>query len=520
MNPGIIYLLGAGVLFFTKDKLRQSIAIALSIIAIIAIYTLPVSQGLTIPFLDFNLILLKVDKISKLIGLAFAFFGLCSTIYASKLADRKYYTLSQLYIGSSIAILFVGDFFSFYICWELMTISSYFLIFNNEQPITKQTSYYYFIMQMVGAVSLLWGILLQYTQTGSLELTSIEYGLPFFLLAVGIKLAFIGLHTWLPQNYSNVPFHISVLLSAYTTKVGVYALYRLLSGTKLLGYAGIITAILGVLFALKQTKVRKLLSYHIISQIGYMITAISVGTALGASGGIVHLINNVLYKGLLFMVIGVIIYRTGKEDLIELGGLAKKLPLLTFYAIVAALSIAGVPFFSGHISKLVIKKAVHDQILSWGLYLAGIGTSLSFLKVIYFAFFRELDEEVELNERSDKAMLFSMGLITSILLLIGLKPHLLTDLLALDIKLHYFSLKYIWKGVEPIIIAIIIFKVAHDLIAPHHHQARNMDIYPLLARGINYLSKALSYIHNGDLGRYLLWVISTLLILWIKLLSA
>jgi len=520
MNPGIIYLLGAGLLFFTKEKSREFIAIVLSLLAIALIYNLSENQSLIIPFLDFNLILLKVDQISKLIGLAFAFFGLCSMIYASKLADRKYYTLSQLYIGSSIAILFVGDFFSFYVCWELMTISSYFLIFNNEKHITKQTSYYYFIMQMVGAVSLLWGILLQYTQTGSLELTSIEYGLPFFLLAVGIKLAFIGLHTWLPQNYSNVPFHISVLLSAYTTKVGVYALYRLLSGTKLLGYAGIITAILGVFFALRQTQVRKLLSYHIISQIGYMITAISVGTALGANGGVIHLINNVLYKGLLFMVIGVIIYRTGKEDLVELGGLAKKLPLLTCYAIIAALSIAGVPFLSGHVSKLIIKKAVHNPILSWGLYLAGIGTALSFLKVIYFTFFRKLDKEVELNEKSDKAMIFAMGLITSLILLIGLKPNLLTDFLALDIDIHYFSLKYIWKGIEPIIIAIIIFKVAHDLITPHDHKAIIPDYYLLLEKGVNYLSQTLSNLHNGDLSRYLLWLISTLLILWIGLLSA
>jgi multicomponent Na+:H+ antiporter subunit D len=518
MNPGIIYLLGTGVLFFTRDKLREFIAIALSILTIIVIYNLTADQSLIVSFLDFNLVLLKVDNISKIIGLSFAFFGLCSMIYASNLSDGKYYILSQLYIGSSIAILFVGDFFSFYICWELMTISSYFLIFNNEKPITKQTSYYYFIMQMVGAISLLWGILLQYTGTGNLELTNIKYGLPFFLLAIGIKLAFISLHTWLPQNYSNVPFHISVLLSAYTTKVGVYALYKLLSGLNFLGYAGIITALSGVFLALRQTKVRKLLSYHIISQIGYMITAISVGTTLGAGGGIIHLINNILYKGLLFMVIGIIIYRTGKEDLIELGGLAKKLPLLTFYAIVAALSIAGFPFFSGHISKLIIKKALHNQILSWGLYLAGIGTSLSFLKVIYFAFFRELDEEVEINDKSDKAMLFGMGLITTVLLVIGLNPKLLTDFLALDNKVHFFSLKYIWKGIEPIILATIIFKVAHDIIKPHHHKVRAIDIYPLLAKGIEYPSKALSYVHNGDLGRYLLWVVSTLLLLWITLL--
>ncbi|GAB6100302.1 hypothetical protein JCM16358_21810 [Halanaerocella petrolearia] len=516
-NPGLIYFFGALLLYFTEDKLRQLLAIANSLLVIGIIYNLSITQELVVPFLDFDLVLLNVTNISKLVGLVFAFFGLCSTIYSLQVADTKYYILSQIYIGASVAILFVGDFFSFYIFWEIMTISSYFLIFNKQKPITKQTSYYYFMMHMVGAVSLLWGILLQYNATESIVLTSVEYGLPFFVLAVGIKLAFIGLHTWLPKNYANVPFYISVVLSAYTTKVGVYALYRLL-GEVNLSYAGVITAILGVFLALKQTKVRKLLSYHIISQIGYMITAIGVGTSLGMAGGILHLVNNVLYKGLLFMVIGVVIYTTEKEDLVDLGGLYKKLPLTTCYALVAALSIAGVPIFSGHISKLLIKKGVSNPILTWGLYLAGIGTSLSFLKVTYFAFFRENDQEIKVKQRPSNSMLLGMGVITVVIMVIGIKPGLVTSFFNQKIKLKPFSLYYIWKSLQPTLLALVIFKLAHDLIEPHPHSESNIDYYPMLGKAFDYIGANLSKAHNGDLSRYILWLLSTLVFLLVKFL--
>ncbi|GAB6138135.1 proton-conducting transporter transmembrane domain-containing protein [Halanaerobaculum tunisiense] len=517
MNPGVVYLCGVGILYFITDKVRYYLAVLISVLAVGLIYNLSTAQQLVVPFLDFELVLLKVTPVSKLIGLVFALFGLGSTIYSFPVADKKYYLLSQIYIGSSVAILFVGDLFSFYVLWELMTISSYFLIFTNQQPITRQTSYYYFVMQLVGALSLLWGILIQYTATGSLALTAVEYGLPFFLLAVGIKLAFIGLHTWLPKNYAVVPFQISVLLSAYTTKVGVYTLYRLLSGVELLGYAGVVTAILGVLLALKQTQVRRLLSYHIISQIGYMIVGIGVGTSLGQLGGLLHLVNNVLYKGLLFMVIGVVIYTTEQEDLVELGGLAKKLPVTTCFAVVAALSIAGIPLFSGHISKLLIKKGIKDPVLNWGLYLAGIGTSLSFLKVVYYGFIRSPEEEITLQRKPSKAMLWGMGLLTSLIVLIGTQPELITSLVTTKVKVDYFSFYYLQKSLQPTLLALLIFKLASDLIEPHPHATTEFDLYPYLGQGVDYLGAQLSRLHNGDLSRYLLWLVTTLVALWVKL---
>ncbi len=512
----MIYLLGAGILYFIKGRLRDLLSILISLIALVMVWTLPLGEGLTFSFLDFEIILLSVNDVSRLIGLVFAFFALAAIVYSFLLTDKRYSFLTYIYIGSSLTLLFVGDFFSFYIFWELMTISSYFLIFDKTKPITGQTSYYYFTMHMVGAVSLLWGILLQYVNTGSILLTTVEYGLPFFILAVGIKLAFIGLHTWLPQNYANVSFITSVALSAYTTKVGVYGMYRLL-GEEFLAYGGVITAIIGVLFALKQTEVRKLLSYHIVSQIGYMIVGIGVRSSLGVAGGILHLVNNVLYKGLLFMVIGTVIYVTDKEDLVDLGGLAKKLPLTSLYGVIASLGIAGFPFLNGHISKLLIKSGTSDPILIWGLFIAGIGTSLSFMKVMYFGFFRDKGN-VEIKRKPKRSMLIAMGMVSFVMIIIGIMPQLAEGFFDLGAKsVSYFSLSYIWASLQPILLALIIFKLAHDIIEPHPHPEVDRDFYPRVKGGLDYLANLFSQVQNGDLSRYILWMVATLVIFWIKI---
>ena len=520
INPALIYLASSLLLYFGKAKWRKVIALLTSLITALFILDLAPGQILRLPFLDFELILLDVTKVNKFIGIIFIIFNAATIIYGINLFRRKDYWLSYFYIGASLGIIFVGDFFSFYICWELMTVSSYFLIFNNNKPVTRQTSYYYFMMHLVGAISLLWGILLHYNAVGSMVLTRVEVGLPFFILAVGIKLAFIGLHTWLPKTYAQTPFYISVLLSAYTTKVGVYACYKLLPPLDYLAYAGVVSALLGVVFALLQTEIRQILSYHIISQIGYMIASLEFSAhRLSQLGGFAHLGNHIFYKGLLYMVAGVIIYTTGKEDLGDLGGLSKKLPYTTIFAVIAAASIAGIPFFNGYTSKLLIKKATAGPIMKWGLYIAGIGTSLSFLKILYFTFFSPEPKELSLEEKPSLNMLSGMGILAVLSIIIGLRPQwLLTLLGGVKKEIDYFSVHYLWSGLEPTIVALILFKVAYQWIKPQEHKKYGVDLYLYLGRALHYLSSQLSYFHNGDLQRYLLWILTALVILWSQVL--
>ncbi|WP_027339093.1 proton-conducting transporter membrane subunit [Halonatronum saccharophilum] len=516
LNPGFLYLFAAIPIFFFKEGARRLFSIFLSILVLISVFTLSEGMVITLPFLDFELILLEVDNISRLVGVIFAFAALVNNLYSLKLAPRSYYLLAYLYIGSSISILFVGDLFSFYIFWEMMTISSYFLIFNRNKEFTAKTSYYYFIMHLVGGVSLLWGIFMQYSGSGSIILENIEFGIPFFILGVGIKAAFIGLHTWLPQNYINVPFYITLLLSIYTTKVGVYGIYKFLGGISYLSYFGAFSALIAAFFALRTTNVRKIFSYHLISQIGYMIIGITSTNYLGSQGGIFHLFNGVLYKSILFMTIGIVIYSTKKEDLVELGGLAKQLPFTAFCCIIGAFGIMGLPFFNGYLSKVVIKSALESHLLVWVLYITGIATSLSLIKVIYFCFFG--DREVEMEKTPTLYMKGAMFLFVFPIIVIGLWPRAIELIYGLELGVDYYSLAYIWEGLQPTLWALLIFKLAHDIIEPKDYEEKSLDFYSLFGRVFNNAGRLLTATHNGNLSRYFLWIFSTLILLWINLL--
>ena len=510
LNPGFIYLISSVGLFFLKEKYNKFLALITSFLVLGMVYNLEMGQKLILPFLDFELVLLSVDEVSRVIGLVFAFFALASFIYSIKFTTKKQYCLLSIYIGSSLSLVFVADLFSFYVFWELMTIASYFLILDKDLVLTKKTSMYYFLLHMTGAVVLLFGIMLQYVNSGSILLTTVEHGIPFFVIAVAIKMAFVGFHTWLPRSYSEVPFIISVALSAYTTKVGAYGLYRLLEG-HYLAYAGLISALFGAVLALKQKNLRKLLSYQIMAQVGFVLVAIGVATSLGAIGGIAHLFNHVLYKGLLFMVVGVIIYTTGKEDLFELKGLAKKLPVTTIFMLIASLSSAGLPLFGGYISKKIIMEGVNSSILVWGLYLVGIATSLVFLKVIYFVFFR--DGNLELKNRPSFSMQLGMGLVATLIIIIGVRPQLIETLFAVNLEVAYFDLVSLWEGIQPVLIAVLIFKFI-PFIIDSKEVIEVKDIYPVFGQGFKYLGVKLSDLHTGKLNRYFYWLMTTLLVVW------
>ncbi|MFW5991996.1 MAG: proton-conducting transporter membrane subunit [Halanaerobiaceae bacterium] len=515
--PGLIYLLGALLLVMTeKTKKQHLLAVIISGIALICTFFLTPGSGYRITFMQLNLQPVLINSVNRFVAVIFSLSGFFSLIYSYKIASKRNLKLILIYIGSSLMVILAGDLFTFYIFWELMTVSSYFLIYNKNIPGLERRCYYYFIMHMVGGLALLWGILLQYTNAGNLLLTNISHGIPFFMLAIGIKLAFIGLHTWLPKNYSQVNFYVSVVLSAFTTKAGVYAFYKLTGGLGL-AYAGVLSALIGVIFALRQTKARKLLSYHIISQVGYMIAGIGIGTATGYAGGLFHLFNHILYKGLLFMVIGVVIYTTGEEDLSKLGGLAGKLPLTTTAGIIAALAIAGMPFFNGHISKLIIKKSLNTPFLSWGLYITGIGTSLSFIKFIYFTFFHK-NLDIKLKKQPPLSMKLSMLIVSLTIILLGLKPLLLENLYNYNPGINYFRPLYIWQGFQPTLLAIPVFFITYRIIIPRpHDRGQYPDLYSVLGRMFSTFGSYISNIHNGNLGRYIIWSLNTLAIIWLKI---
>ncbi|ERJ11395.1 proton-conducting transporter transmembrane domain-containing protein [Haloplasma contractile] len=517
ITPGFLYLTGALLLFLAiNNKIKYIISFLITSGALIVTFYLLPDNRVELNFLAYTLVPFEVNRIRILTGLIFAVGGLATVIYSIKICSRTNLMLIFVFIGSALTVVFSGDLFTLYVFWELMTISSSILIITSSN-LTKRVGYYYFLMHVTGGLSLLWGIFLQYSATGSLSLNAIEAGIPFFMIAIGIKLAFVGFHTWLPLAYGKVPFYVTVILSIYTTKVGVYVMSRLLSGMTILAYCGLISALFGVVMALRQKQVRKFLSYSIIIQVGYMIIGISVGTTTGISGAIFHLVNHILYKTVLFMAVGIVMYTTEEDDHFKnLGIMGRKLPLTSIATLVAFMGIAGVPFFNGYMSKTVIKEAVEDPLLIWGLNLMSFGTSLIFLKFIYYAFFK--NSHIKLNKKPAISMQLGLGFLTVIMIAVGIYPHLLEKIINVELAINYFDKKHMLSGIQPFLWSILTFFLFKKyIVKDYKKKVLNYDLYRMMGNLFVTTGSKLRKLHDGNLNRYLVWATTTLIILLLLL---
>ncbi len=314
------------------------------------------------------------------------------------------------------------------------------------------------------------------------------------VLGIGVNIAFIPLHTWLPDAYPRANFVASVFLSVYTTKAAVYLLARAQPGTEFIAFMGALMAVYGVIFAVFQNDMRRLLSYHIVSQVGYMVAGIGIlgwlGAAdavgqLGLDGGMAHLFNHILYKALLFMAVGVIIWKTGENALSRVGGLQKKMPVTAIAFWIAAFSIAGVPLFNGFVSKgMVLLAAEHTSIWLWVLLeIASFGTFLSFLKLGYFAFLRP-----GTTEASDPPLLMQAAMLgtAALCIIIGIFPALLYALLPYATSYVAYDLAHIVSALLVLgAAALFFFTIGKKVLEPHDGAQRDFDIlYRTVCHGI------------------------------------
>ncbi|WP_290818071.1 Na(+)/H(+) antiporter subunit D [Halovivax sp.] len=376
-------------------------------------------------FLGFAVQPFLVDEYTSFVALGLAFLGAFAVVYAhSSEASREMTAIALAYVASTIAAVFAGDWLTLVFAWELMAITSTVLVWHYGGDAVR-AGYRYAIAHGIGGSLVLFAVIAHYAGTGSFVYgDGVEYGeaiitggisgafggLPMILavLGIGVNVAFVGFHTWLPDTYPRPHFAASVFLAAFTTKTSAYVLLRAVpEGNLYLAYMGGLMAVYGVVFALLQHDMRALLSYHIQAQLGYMVAGIGIGTAIGAAGAMGHLFNNVLYKSLLFMAVGVVIYRTNENDLYKLGGLWREMPITAIAFAIGALSITAVPGFSGFISKGMILDAANPgyygtteyRALYWLLFIGAIGTFLSFIKLGYYVFLHGPSERSVLDSK-------------------------------------------------------------------------------------------------------------------------
>jgi len=388
-------------------------------------------------FGTFDAVLYNVDQFSALMGLIFGFIGAMAVLYSwYSGADRVQTAFALAYVGTSFGTVFAGDWLTLIFFWELMAVTSTLLVWHYGGAAVR-AGFRYAILHGIGGSLLLAAVVWQYAEVGSLLFsasTGMEGTTAQVLAAVGIgvNVGFVGLHAWLPDTYPRPHVAASVFLCVFTTKTGVYGMFRAFpEGHLWIAYMGGAMAVFGAFAALLQSDMRRLLSYHIQSQVGYMIAGVGIGTSLAVAGAFGHVFNHILYKSLLFMAVGVVIYRTGEESLDEIGGLGRAMPFTAITFTIAALSIAGFPGFNGFVSKgIVIAEAHHYakyEALWYLLLLGGVGTFLSFIKLGYFAFVEgSYDGEVKDANVGQKA---GMGLVAALCVVFGIYPAALFEIL-------------------------------------------------------------------------------------------
>ena len=467
--PPAFFVLAAAILAPFLSR-RLSHALGFGAAGIVAVWSLLMPAGTYLPvsFLGFDAVLFNVDAFSRVMGVIFGLIGAAAVLYSYSSDARNRQTGFALgYVGTSLGAVFAGDWLTMLFFWELMAVTSTLLVWDYGGEAVR-AGFRYAIYHGLGGSLLMIAVVWHYVEVGSFLFSAadgITAGIPAALAAVGIgvNVGFVGLHTWLPDTYPRPHIAASVFLSVYTTKTGVYGLARAFpEGNLAIAYMGAAMALVGVVYALLQNDMRRLLSYHIQSQVGYMVAGVGVGTALATAGAFAHVFNHILYKALLFMTAGVVISRTDTQSLKYLGGLGRALPVTALAFTVAALSISGFPGFNGFVSKGMITAAAHKEHLDGIFYIllaAGVGTFMSFIKFGYYAFLKKSSETWTIQPSVTGQRIAMLG-VAGLCVVLGLFPDALFALLpGSTADAHPFTLSHLGEGFALAALGVVGFRL-------------------------------------------------------------
>ena len=368
ISPAFVLILGALLVPLLRGRLRAAFMLALPVIAFAHLLSLPHGDFGQLRIFDLTLTTLRVDRLSLLFGYVFLIAAELAIIYALHEKDTLQQVAGLLYAGSALGAVFAGDLISLFLFWEGIAIASAFLIWAARTERAYGAGMRYLIIHVGSGVLLLSGVLLQYRQTGSLAFGTL--GLDFvagalIFLAFGIKCAFPLLHNWLQDAYPKSTVVGTVFLSAFTTKVAVYALARGFAGTEILIPIGATMTAFPIFYAVIENDLRRVLAYSLNNQLGFMVVGIGIGTDLALNGAVAHAFADILFKSLLFMSMGAVLYRVGTVKGSELGGLYKSMPWTAGFCMVGAASISAFPLFSAFVSKSMVIAAAAEQGYFW-----------------------------------------------------------------------------------------------------------------------------------------------------------
>jgi multicomponent Na+:H+ antiporter subunit D len=393
--PAAILILGGLLLPFLRARLRAAVLLLLPLLTLYLVWQVPDGVALQVPFLGYELALVKGDALSRLFATVFAIMAFAGGLFALNQHRVVELSAALCYAGSAIGVAFAGDLLSVFIFWEFMAIASTLVVWS-AGPSARGAGLRYAAIHLFGGVLLMAGIVGEVAATGSLAFGKMAVDtVPRGLILAGflINAGALPLSAWLPDAYPESSWSGMVFLSAFTTKAAVYVLMRGFPGAELLIYVGLAMVFYGIVYAILENDMRRILAYSIVNQVGFMVTGIGIGTEMALNGTAAHAFTHIIYKALLLMSAGSVLYMTGKRKCTDLGGLFRTMPLTTICGIIGALSISSFPLTSGFISKSMISEGAANQHLALVWFLLAAGSAGVFLhagiKFPWFVFFQK-----------------------------------------------------------------------------------------------------------------------------------
>mgnify|MGYP003138030091 CR=1 FL=1 len=459
----IFYLAAMLTLVVRSGPARTAIMLAAPFVGAYNLWTMAgTGTVLSMDIAGMELIVFREDKLSLLFGYLFHIAALIAITYSLHVKDRLQQVSSLLYAGSALGAVFAGDLITLFVFWEMLALTSVFLIWARRTDRAYHSGMRYLLIQVLSGLLLLMGIILYGYQKGSLNFEYIGLdGLSSWLifLAFGIKCAFPLAHNWLTDAYPESTPTGTVFLSAFTTKVAVYALARAFPGTELLVYIGAAMTCFPIFYAVIENDLRRVLAYSLINQLGFMVVGIGIGTSLAINGAVAHAFNDVIFKGLLFMSMGAVLHVTGRINGSDLGGLYKTMPKTTILCVIGAASISAFPLFSGFVSKSMVMTAAiyNDYPFIWLMLLfasAGVFHHAG-IKIPYFAFFAH-DSGIRAKEPPTN-MLIAMTIAAALCVGIGSYPAVLYQLLPFEVSYTAYDATHVLAQLQLLFFSALAF---------------------------------------------------------------
>jgi multicomponent Na+:H+ antiporter subunit D len=517
LPPSFVLILGALLVPLLPGKIRSVYLLALPVVSFLHFVGLGRDFTMEWKAFDYTLTVVRIDPLSFVFGVIFHIAAFLSVVYAIHVKEALEHVAAMVYVGAALGALFAGDLITLFVYWELTAISSVFLIWARRTPAAYKAGLRYLAIQVASGVILLAGVILHYRHTRSIAFGQIglvpgDPGTTLIFIAFGIKCAFPLLHNWLQDAYPEATVTGTVFLSAFTTKLAVYALARGFPGTEILVPIGAAMTAFPIFYAVIENDLRRVLAYSLNNQLGFMVVGIGIGTPMALNGTASHAFAHILYKALLFMSMGAVLFRTGKINGSELGGLYKSMPLTACFCMIGAASISSFPLTSGFISKaLVIDGAAQGHYMVTWLVLLFASAGVfhhSGIKIPFFAFFAH-DSGIRCKEAPGN-MLLAMGLAAALCIGIGVYPQPLYDILPHRVEFHPYKATHVITQLQLLFFSGLAFTFLKKTgIYPPELRSTNLDtdwLYrrlPRLAWGVvgAPLLGFLSWTGEGVLGR-------------------